>query len=163
MATMIEINLNPLPIEIEYSQAQQNTSISPKAIPIPQGLSFVAKTDAFLRKRTISAASHEPRDSTYLSRWQAYVENYGNSHYPTVASKNNLRGDLRLLVALNKDGSIHEVSIRRSSGKTELDEAAIKLVYQAAPFEPLPTEITNDTDILEIIRTWQFRGELSTS
>lgn len=116
-----------------------------------------------LRKRTISAASHEDRDTSYLQRWQSYVEHYGNTHYPQVALQNGLRGDLRLLVALKKDGSIHEVSVRSSSGSRLLDQAAIDLVYQAAPFEPLPSEIAIDTEILEIIRTWQFRGELSTS
>ena len=72
-------------------------------------------------------------------------------------------GDLRLLVALNKDGSVYEVKIRQSSGSRLLDEAAIKLVYQAAPYESLPPEISQDIDILEIIRTWQFRGSLTTS
>ncbi len=116
-----------------------------------------------LRKRTISAASHEKRDAPYLERWQSYVEHFGNTHYPEVALRNHLTGDLRLLVALNKDGSLREVTVRHSSGSPKLDQAAIDLVYQAAPFEPLPSEITKDTEILEIIRTWQFRGELSTS
>ncbi len=164
LATMIEVNLSPPEqIEIEFSQSPQTSPAVNKDITNQEGISFVPKLNSALRKRTISAASHEKRDASYLNRWQAYVENYGNNHYPSVALHNNLRGDLRLLVALRKDGTIHEVSIRRSSGKAELDEAAIKLVYQAAPFEPLPAEITNDTDILEIIRTWQFRGELSTS
>jgi protein TonB len=116
-----------------------------------------------LQKRTISAASHQTRDEAYLARWQSYVEDYGNRHYPEVALKNNLRGDLRLLVAVKKDGTVHEVSVRQSSGSPELDAQAIKLVHMASPFEPLPPEIAQDTEILEIIRTWQFRGKLSTS
>jgi protein TonB len=67
------------------------------------------------------------------------------------------------MVALNKDGSIHQVNIRQSSGSEVLDQAAIRLVYAAAPFDPLPAEISQDIEILEIIRTWQFRGQLSTS
>ncbi|MBS0288813.1 MAG: energy transducer TonB [Proteobacteria bacterium] len=114
-------------------------------------------------RRTISSTAHEERDKSYLGNWQSYIEHFGNNHYPEIAIKNNLKGDLRLLVAINKDGTIHEVKIRRSSGSKMLDQAAIKLVYQAGPFEPLPPEIAQDTEILEIIRTWQFRGKLTTS
>lgn len=115
------------------------------------------------RKRTISAAAHESKDAAYLARWQSYVEDFGNHHYPKAALNNNLRGELRLLVAVNKDGTVHEVSIRQSSGSSVLDQAAIDIVYNASPFEPLPSEIAQDIEILEIIRTWQFRGKLSTS
>jgi protein TonB len=123
----------------------------------------VVRKETYTRKRSISAAMHKSSDAAYLARWQSYVEQYGNEHYPDIALKNNLRGDIRLLVAVNKDGSVYEVKIRQSSGSSQLDEAAIKLVYQAAPYEPLPPEVSQDIDILEIIRTWQFRGSLTTS
>ncbi|MBS0287231.1 MAG: energy transducer TonB [Proteobacteria bacterium] len=168
MNTLVEVNLIPVEEKItEYVPPNPEEAASTQS---QKGISFIAKTPTTLskdsdapRRRTISAASHEKRDASYLTRWQSYVENFGNSHYPEIALKNKLRGDLRLLVALNKDGSIKEVSVRQSSGIAQLDQAAIKLVYQAAPFEPLPEEMTTDTEILEIIRTWQFRGELTTS
>lgn len=115
------------------------------------------------RKRVVSAASHEAKDAEYLGRWQTYVEKYGNSHYPDVALKSNLRGNLRLLVAINRDGSLREVTVRQSSGSPILDQAAINIVIKSAPFEPLPPELADEIDVLEIIRTWQFRGKLSTS
>lgn len=121
-----------------------------------------ANKKAITRRRTISAASHQSKDAAYLARWQSYVEEYGNNHYPSTALKNNLKGNLRLLVAVNKDGSLNEISIRQSSGSPILDQAAIDIVMQAAPFEPLPPEIACDIEVLEIIRTWQFRGTLST-
>ncbi|MBI2791486.1 MAG: TonB family protein [Gammaproteobacteria bacterium] len=123
----------------------------------------VVRKETHVRKRSISAAMHKSSDAAYLTRWQNYVEQFGNEHYPDIALKNNLMGDLRLLVAINKDGSVHEVKIRQSSGSSQLDEAAIKLVYEAAPYEALPPEIAQDIEILEIIRTWQFRGSLTTS
>ena len=115
------------------------------------------------RKRIISSTTHEDRDKNYLSRWQAYLENIGNQHYPKIALKNDIRGNLRLMVAINKDGSVNKVTIRQSSGHKILDDAALMIVSKAAPFEPLPNEITQDVDILEIIRTWQFRGNFATS
>ena len=51
--------------------------------------------------------------------------------------------------------------IMESSGSQILDEAAKKIVRLAAPFEPLPEEISFDTDILEIVRTWRFHEGIS--
>lgn len=148
-----------------FAQAPQLPMNEKLLEPISQTskLDQPAKTAELTRKRTISAASHESKDAAYLSRWQSYVEEFGNHHYPQIALKNNLRGELRLLVAVKKDGTVHEVSIRQSSGYSALDQAAIEIVYNAAPFEPLPNEIAKDIEVLEIIRTWQFRGKLSTS
>jgi TonB family protein len=176
MATMLDVTLT-VPEEAVSSVVANNNTENEKieqlknkqeAIPdgptlYSQSLQTTKPTAAGLRKRTISAASHENKDADYLARWQSYVEQYGNSHYPEIALRNKLRGDLRLLVAVNKDGTLHEVIIRQSSGSPKLDQEAIKLVHQAAPFEPLPPEIAQDVEILEIIRTWQFRGTLSTS
>jgi protein TonB len=51
---------------------------------------------------------------------------------------------------------VQEVRVLKSSGQRILDQAAIDIVRLAAPFAPFPPEIRQDTDILEIIRTWQF-------
>ena len=111
-----------------------------------------------LKKKTISINDYEAQDKNYLLNWQNYIEEVGNKHYPELANELKIRGNLRLLVAINKDGSLHHVSLRQSSGYKILDEAAIKTVELAAPFEPLPPEIAKDVEVLEIIRTWQFRG-----
>jgi TonB family protein len=154
--------------ESEKSKEGKTNAITPSVMSassnaVTQSTAKGAELTPYLRKRTVSAAAHENKDADYLNRWQTYVEQFGNDHYPKIALKNNLQGNLRLLVAVNKDGSLYEVSIRQSSGSAVLDEAAIKIVRQSAPFEPLPPEIAKDVDVLEIIRTWQFRGKLYTS
>ena len=40
-------------------------------------------------------------------------------------------------------------------------DAAIRIVRLAAPFAPFPDELRRTTDVLEIIRTWQFRKNSS--
>ena len=60
-------------------------------------------------------------------------------------------------VALNPDGSINEITLRRSSGERVLDDAAIRIVKLAAPYAKFPDAIReDDVDILHIERTWQF-------
>ena len=61
------------------------------------------------------------------------------------------------MVAIRHDGTIHNIEVLSSSGHTVLDEAAIRIVRMAAPFEPFPPELRETTDMLEIIRTWKFR------
>jgi protein TonB len=115
-----------------------------------------------LRHRTISVATHEARDAAYLDFWRKKIEYVGNINYPGEARRKSLHGSLRMLVALNTDGSIKKVQIRKSSGIRVLDDAALQIVKLASPFPPLPKEISKDTDILEIIRTWEFtNGKLT--
>ena len=91
-----------------------------------------------------------------MEAWRAKVERVGNLNYPDEARRQNLSGSLILDVSLNPDGSIEQVTIRRSSGKQILDDAAIRIVELASPFAPFPDNIRDNTDILHITRTWQF-------
>ena len=59
-------------------------------------------------------------------------------------------------MALNQDGSINQITIRKSSGHKILDDAAVRIVKLASPFAPFPDHIREETDILHITRTWQF-------
>ncbi len=108
------------------------------------------------RKRQLTAVSTKAaRDAEYLDAWRTKIETLGNINYPKLNIQ-NLFGDLRLLVSVNSNGTIHSIKVLKSSGYKRLDDAAIKVVRLAAPFEPFPDEIRKDTDILEIIRTWRF-------
>ena len=108
------------------------------------------------RRKTISASTKEYRYASYLDAWRRKIERIGNLNYPDEARRRGLYGNLILHVAVNKDGSIRQVRIMRSSGHKVLDDAAIRIVRLAAPFSPFPQEIRQETDILDIIRTWQF-------
>lgn len=109
------------------------------------------------RKRTISAAIHRSSDALYLDNWRRKIERIGNKNYPSQAKTNNVYGNLRLNVAINRDGTVHHVKIEKSSGSKILDDAALRIVRLAAPFKPLTREMAKDTDILQIIRVWRFQ------
>ena len=108
------------------------------------------------RRKFISASTKEYEYATYMDAWRRKVERIGNLNYPEEAKELNLSGSLRLDVALNKDGTINEITIRKSSGEKLLDDAAIRIVELAAPFPSFPNNIENQVDILHILRTWQF-------
>ena len=96
-------------------------------------------------------------DAAYLYQWRTQVEAIGNRHYPEESSRYGIYGDLRLLVAIRSDGSIDTIEVLSSSGHRVLDDAAVRIVRMAAPYEPFPPELASSTDKLEIIRTWKFR------
>ena len=62
--------------------------------------------------------------------------------YPRERVRKKLGGDLILDVALNFDGSVNEITLRRPSGHKILDDAAIRIVHLAAPFAPFPADLT---------------------
>ena len=108
------------------------------------------------KRKWISASTREYEYATYMDTWRRKVERIGNLNYPEEAKKLNLTGSLQLDVSLNKDGTINEITLRKSSGEKLLDDAAIRIVELAAPFAPFPKNIENQVDILHILRTWQF-------
>ena len=109
------------------------------------------------RRRTVSAATHRATDALYIDAWRRKIERIGNLNYPEKAKRERVYGSLSLKVAVNADGTVNEILVLRSSGHKILDDAAIRIVRLASPFAPLTSEILVDTDILEIIRVWQFQ------
>lgn len=107
-------------------------------------------------KTITSVATRASVDAEYLNLWQERIELIGNLNYPEEARRQKLYGQLRLMVSLLPDGTVHNIEILHSSGQRILDDAAIRIVRLSAPFAPFPPELRKDVDQLEIIRTWKF-------
>ena len=105
--------------------------------------------------RLTAASTRSSKEAAYMHYWVQHIEQTGNNHYPEEARRRNLYGDLRLVVTLLPNGDVEGIEILQSSGHAILDQAAIRIVRQAAPFQPFPEEL-KDWDKFEIIRTWQF-------
>jgi len=108
------------------------------------------------RRRFIGARAQEYRFAQYVEDWRIKVERIGNLNYPEAARQKKVFGSLQLTVSIRADGSVDNVEVSRSSGKSILDAAAVRIVKLAAPYSPLPPDIRRDTDILSITRTWMF-------
>ncbi len=61
---------------------------------------------------------------------------------------------VNLEVAVNEDGSVHKVTIAKTSGKTEFDVAAVDTVLSAAPYEQTPEAIRSVNG--KIYLRWAF-------
>ena len=109
-----------------------------------------------MRRRIVSSETKDPIYAEYVEEWRRKVEIIGNLYYPEKLKIKQISGDLLLDAAIDKNGMVQSISILRSSGSPELDQAAINIVKLAAPFSPLPDQIIAETDILHITRTWKF-------
>jgi len=110
------------------------------------------------RHKKLTASTQEHKYASYLDAWVKKVERVGNLNYPEEARRRKLYGNLMLHVALLADGSVKEINIRESSGHKLLDDAAVRIVRLSAPFAAFPPNIRKETDVIDIIRTWQFRN-----
>jgi protein TonB len=108
------------------------------------------------KRKFIGARAQEYRFAHYVDSWRVKVERIGNLNYPEEAKARKIYGSLQLTVAIKADGEVESVEINRSSGYRFLDQAAIRIVRLAAPFDRFPDNIRSDTDILHITRTWTF-------
>lgn len=108
--------------------------------------------------RLTATSTMKASDAYYVNSWRRRIEDNGARNYPREAESCVDSCRLRLLVAINPNGTIHELRVLESSGRKVLDEAAIRIVRMSAPFPPFTEEMKKTTDILEIIRTWQFKG-----
>lgn len=110
------------------------------------------------KRKFVGARTREYRFARYVEDWRLKVERIGNLNYPEAARKEKLYGNLQLTVGIRADGSLESIEVNRSSGKKVLDDAAINIVKLAGQngFAPFPPDISQDTDILHITRTWVF-------
>ena len=146
------VDLEPasLPVEAAPSaNSQFRVPLDPESIR-----SFVSAGEARDPTAFDSLSSVEEQ---YRRQWHQRVQRIGQLNYPTNASRLKLSGQLTLRVAINTDGSLASVGVAQSSGHDELDFAALDIVRQSAPFDPLPTNLPRTDGQFRFASTWEFR------
>jgi len=155
--------VSPKPMQsdspVQKTLLQRSLEIASLEARLDQERQLYAKRPRIKRLTSLSTASSV--DAYYLISWRRKIERIGNINYPEEARRRHIYGSLRLLVSILPDGSLKDVKLLQSSGHPVLDDAAIRIVKLAAPFAPFPDELRHTTDVLEIIRTWQFKRRAS--
>jgi protein TonB len=109
----------------------------------------------------IAADTRESDVAVYLDNWRRKIERVGTMNFPTVARRQKLSGTPVIEVTIGSDGKLLDTVVRRSSGHMEIDEAAMRILKLAAPFDPFPAELTAKHDQIRIAYEWQFLGGAS--
>ena len=109
----------------------------------------------------IAADTLESDVAVYLDSWRRKIERVGTMNFPDVARRQKLSGTPVIEVTIGSDGRLLETVVRRSSGHAEIDEAAMRILKLAAPFDPFPGEVAAKHDEIRIAYEWQFLGGVS--
>lgn len=71
-------------------------------------------------------------------------------------SLRDVRIDPLVSVSLRSDGSIDEITIVRSSGRADMDDAVRRFVRLNARYAAFPPNVAANFDVIEIRRIWRF-------
>lgn len=132
------------------SSAIPQTADATPSTPAPQEI--LANQDATFIN---TPATKQSLEAAYIKKWITHVEQWANQT-ETFIRKSASSGRLQLLVTLFADGKIKSVHILQSSGDQQLDEQAVAIVYQAAPYPPFSETMKTTMQEIDIIRTWEF-------
>jgi protein TonB len=129
--------------------------------PMEQTLVKEIDTQAALPSEDNDAALPSPSTrasamAEYLVGWRQRVERVGTANFPQRFLARADLGRPTLEVAIGPEGRLLDIVVRRSSGDTTLDQAALKILRLAAPFEPLPASVLAEHDVLRFAYEWDF-------
>lgn len=155
--------------EVSYRSGENTPAV---AAETPLALSPTAPspittnaTDMTLRLRGRQDGKYEVIPNTrqsiiapYLDSWRHKVERLGTMNFPQIARNGKTSANPVLEVAIRADGSLGEIIVRRSSGRKELDQAALSILRLASPFDPFPADLRKKYDELRFAYEWQFLG-----
>jgi periplasmic protein TonB len=91
----------------------------------------------------------------YVDAWTEKVEELGTDRYP-AAARGKLYDSLILTVELDKHGNVLKVIFNQRSKYDVLNKAAREIVYAGAPYARFTKDMSDQADILQIVRTWYF-------
>jgi periplasmic protein TonB len=109
----------------------------------------------------IAADTRESDVAVYLDIWRRKIERVGTINFPDVARRKQLSGTPVIEVTIGSDGKLLNTVVRRSSGHAEIDEAAMRILKLASPYDPFPAAMNAKHDEIRIAYEWQFLGGAS--
>ncbi len=133
-----------------------------RGLDILRGTPPLPRNDVDERPRRRSLFGSQDKDvplRLYIDSWKQKIERNGNLNYSQV-SKDRARGDPVVVVSIRSDGSVEEITILRSSGRADIDEAVRRIVRINAKYAAFPPNIAAQYDVIEIRRIWNFEDNL---
>ena len=93
-------------------------------------------------------------EAVYLNLWQRQIETAGDNIISE--SKSFMDGRVQIMATIDIYGNLVNSEILISSGDKSIDEMAIKILKESAPFAPFNKTMSDEYSVLEIIRDWNF-------
>ena len=93
-------------------------------------------------------------EAVYLNLWQRQIETNGDNIISE--SKSFLDGRVQIMATIDVYGNLVKSEILISSGDKAIDEMAINILKESAPFAPFNETMSSEYSVLEIVRDWNF-------
>ena len=93
-------------------------------------------------------------EAVYLNLWQRQIESTGDNIISE--NENYFDGKVQIMATIDIYGNLINSKILISSGNNIIDEMAIKILQESAPFAPFNKSMSNEYSVLEIVRDWNF-------
>ena len=154
----IDPRTEPQPIDSAAIAMQAGSEVT---LPLPQedSASMLIHDDE-PRQLIVSADTSESIVAAYLDAWKRRVEAVGESYLPELGDIGGITGSPTLMVSIDASGDLGEAIIRKTSGSTILDLAALDILQRASPFNPFPPEIAAEFDTVRFEYKWLFADQL---
>lgn len=165
---------------VTQNSSERQAAIDPRTDPVPEdsiAISMEAGSEVTLplpqedqasllisddepRQLIISADTRESVVAVYLDAWKRRVEAVGESYLPELGELDGVTGSPTLMVRIDINGDLAEAVIRKTSGSTILDLAALDILHRSSPFNPFPPEIAAEYDTVRFEYKWLFGDRL---
>jgi protein TonB len=109
-------------------------------------------------RQWVTADTRESDVAAYLDGWRRKIERVGTMNFPDVARRRKMSGTPVIEVTIGADGRLLKTLLRRSSGHAEIDEAALRILKLAAPYDAFAKDLSAKHDEIRIAYEWQFLG-----
>jgi len=93
-------------------------------------------------------------EAVYLNLWQRQIESTGDNIISE--NENYFDGKVQIMATIDIYGNLINSKILISSGNNIIDEMAIKILQESAPFAPFNKSMSSEYSVLEIVRDWNF-------
>lgn len=114
------------------------------------------------KKSFLGPNTKEHGAAEYLDSWKKKVVTVGNANYPIQIKARGLAGTLIMSIEINRNGTISSIKVIQPSPHKLLNDAALRIVRDASPFDAFPdAEFFEKTDILVITRAIHFLPDAS--
>lgn len=115
----------------------------------------VDQTQGAARKRYISPATQEVVYAIYYDKMRRTIEYQGTLNFPEAAG-GRLYGQLTMVITVDSQGQLLSTEVARSSGNPLLDERAVAIVRNAAPFGRFNRNMRAQADQIVVVTRFNF-------
>jgi len=133
-------------LEKELSSSVEGNMSSSKSI-----------SQSFKIKKLQANSMVNSEEAVYLNLWQRQIETKGDNLISE--SKNIFDGTVQIMATIDVYGNLIDSKILISSGNNLIDDMAINILRESAPFAPFNKTMSNEYSVLEIIRDWNFSNK----